>query len=66
MFSLSISFEVSLRYLNYFLQTSWYPLEYFGQCVASCDVVANHSWGEEKRLIKINLSYTVTNKILYE
>lgn len=44
MYSLSISFEVSLRYLNYFLQTSWYPLEYFGQCVASCDVVANHSW----------------------
>lgn len=45
MYSSSIAFKVSLWYLNHIVQTSWYPLEHFGQCVASCDVVANHGWG---------------------
>lgn len=42
------TFGLSLRYLSFVLHTSRYPLEHFGQCVTSCDVVADHSWVEKQ------------------
>jgi len=48
-----------------FARTSWYSLKNFGQCVTSCDVVADHGWRRGMNWISVLFIHLINLQYYY-